>query len=64
MLPGGLQQQRLIAVEKVVIEEALNIAHGNVVEAARLLHIGRGSLRCKMRRHGLTREEPARVSVA
>ncbi len=54
----------LVAVEKVVIEEALNIAHGNVVEAARLLHIGRGSLRCKMRRHGLTREEPARVSVA
>src|SRR5438093_7920466 len=54
----------LIAVEKVVIEEALNLAHGNVVEAARLLHIGRGSLRCKMRRHGLTREEPARVSVA
>ena len=54
----------LVAVEKVVIEEALNVAHGNVVEAARLLHIGRGSLRCKMRRHGLAREEPARVSVA
>jgi transcriptional regulator with PAS, ATPase and Fis domain len=59
--PEGIS---LVAVEKVVIEEALNLAHGNVVEAARLLHIGRGSLRCKMRRHGLTREEPARVSVA
>jgi two-component system, NtrC family, response regulator AtoC len=54
----------LIAVEKIVIEEALSVARGNVVEAARLLHIGRGSLRCKMRRHGLTREEPARASVA
>ncbi len=54
----------LVAVEKVVIEEALNRTHGNVVEAARLLHIGRGSLRCKMRRHGISREEPARVSVA
>jgi len=59
--PEGIS---LVAVEKVVIEEALNLAHGNVVEAARLLHIGRGSLRCKMRRHGLTREEPARASVA
>ncbi len=54
----------LVAVEKVVIEEALTRTHGNVVEAARLLHIGRGSLRCKMRRHGLTREEPSRVGVA
>jgi transcriptional regulator with PAS, ATPase and Fis domain len=53
----------LVAVEKVVIEEALSVAHGNVVEAARLLHIGRGSLRCKMRRHGISREEPSRVGV-
>jgi len=59
--PEGIS---LVAVEKVVIEEALNLARGNVVEAARLLHIGRGSLRCKMRRHGLTREEPVRASVA
>jgi len=51
----------LVAVEKAVIEGALTRAHGNVVEAARLLHIGRGSLRCKMRRHGLGKEEPARV---
>jgi transcriptional regulator with PAS, ATPase and Fis domain len=54
----------LVAIEKVVIEEALTRTHGNVVEAARLLHIGRGSLRCKMRRHGLSREEPSRVGVA
>jgi len=59
--PEGIS---LVAVEKIVIEEALSVTRGNVVEAARLLHIGRGSLRCKMRRHGLTREEPARVSVA
>ena len=54
----------LLQVEKAVIEGALTRTHGNVVEAARLLHIGRGSLRCKMRRHGLSREEPARVGVA
>jgi two-component system, NtrC family, response regulator AtoC len=54
----------LVAVEKAVIEGALTRTHGNVVEAARLLHIGRGSLRCKMRRHGLSREEPVRAGVA
>jgi two-component system, NtrC family, response regulator AtoC len=54
----------LVAVEKAVIEGALARTHGNVVEAARLLHIGRGSLRCKMRRHGLSREEPVRAGVA
>jgi len=46
-----------------VILGALARTHGNVVEAARLLHIGRGSLRCKMRRHGLGREEPVRVGA-
>ncbi len=45
----------LIAVERAVIEAALTRAHGNVVETARLLRIGRGSLRSKMRRHGLDR---------
>ncbi len=54
----------LIAVEKAVIEGALARTQGNVVEAARLLHIGRGSLRCKMRRHGLGREEPSNLVVA
>jgi DNA-binding NtrC family response regulator len=54
----------LLQVEKAVIEGALARTHGNVVEAAKLLHVGRGSLRCKMRRHGLSREEPARVGVA
>jgi len=54
----------LVAVERAVIEGALARSHGNVVEAARLLHIGRGSLRCKMRRHSLDREEPTRLSVA
>jgi DNA-binding NtrC family response regulator len=43
----------LVAVERAVIEAALARSNGNVVEAARLLHIGRGSLRSKMRRHGL-----------
>ena len=55
----------LLAVEKAVIEGALARTQGNVVEAARLLHIGRGSLRCKMRRHGLgEKEEIRRVVVA
>jgi len=53
----------LVAVEKAVILGALARTHGNVVEAARLLHIGRGSLRCKMRRHGLGREEPVQVGA-
>ncbi|HEV8129275.1 MAG TPA: sigma-54 dependent transcriptional regulator, partial [Candidatus Eisenbacteria bacterium] len=56
----------LIALEKAAIESALEKSAGNVVEAARLLHIGRGSLRCKMRRHGIGRareEQPeARIS--
>ncbi|MBI4364519.1 MAG: sigma 54-interacting transcriptional regulator, partial [Candidatus Latescibacteria bacterium] len=43
----------LVAVERAVIQAALARSNGNVVEAARLLHIGRGSLRSKMRRHGL-----------
>jgi two-component system response regulator AtoC len=53
----------LVAVERAVIEGALARTRGNVVEAARLLHIGRGSLRCKMRRHGLGRPQPDPVTV-
>ncbi len=45
----------LPAVERAVIQAALDRASGNVVEAARLLKIGRGSLRSKMRRHGIER---------
>jgi len=54
----------LIGVERAVIEAALARTGGNVVEAARLLHIGRGSLRSKMRRHGLGKELPAPLRVA
>jgi DNA-binding NtrC family response regulator len=55
----------LVALEKAAIESALEKSSGNVVEAARLLHIGRGSLRCKMRRHGIGRgrEESAEERV-
>ena len=55
----------LLALEKAAIEGALEKSSGNVVEAARLLHIGRGSLRCKMRRHGIgrPREEKSPVRV-
>ncbi|MEK7317001.1 MAG: sigma-54 dependent transcriptional regulator [Candidatus Eisenbacteria bacterium] len=48
----------LDTLEKAAIEGALTRTGGNVVEAAKLLHIGRGSLRCKMRRHRIDRTEP------
>jgi len=56
----------LVALEKAAIESALEKSSGNVVEAARLLHIGRGSLRCKMRRHGIgrAREEQSEVRIS
>jgi len=46
-----------------VIQAALDRADGNVVEAARLLKIGRGSLRSKMRRHGIDRPRERRVGT-
>jgi two-component system response regulator AtoC len=54
----------LLMVERAVIEATLARTRGNVVEAARLLRIGRGSLRSKMKRHGLGREtqQPLRVA--
>jgi DNA-binding NtrC family response regulator len=48
----------LLALEKAAIVGALDRTGGNVVEAAKLLHVGRGSLRCKMRRHKIDRTEP------
>jgi DNA-binding NtrC family response regulator len=52
----------LVTLEKAAIEGALTRTGGNVVEAAKLLHIGRGSLRCKMRRHRIDRTEPRPVA--
>ena len=54
----------LPAVERAVIQAALDRASGNVVEAARLLKIGRGSLRSKMRRHGIERPRERRLGTA
>jgi len=51
----------LPAVERAVIQAALDRSSGNVVEAARLLKIGRGSLRSKMRRHGIDRPRERRA---
>src|SRR2546426_112891 len=56
--PQGVSLQ---AVERAVIQAALDRADGNVVEAARLLKIGRGSLRSKMRRHGIERPRERRA---
>jgi DNA-binding NtrC family response regulator len=53
----------LPAVERAVIQAALDRADGNVVEAARLLKIGRGSLRSKMRRHGIDRPRERRAGT-
>jgi DNA-binding NtrC family response regulator len=53
----------LPSVERAVIQAALDRASGNVVEAARLLKIGRGSLRSKMRRHGIDRPRERRDGV-
>jgi DNA-binding NtrC family response regulator len=51
--PEGIS---LGVVERKLIEAALHASEGNVAEAARLLHIGRGKLRTKMRQHGLKAE--------
>ncbi|HEY7727162.1 MAG TPA: sigma-54 dependent transcriptional regulator [Candidatus Eisenbacteria bacterium] len=51
-------------IERAVIEAALARTSGNVVEAARLLKIGRGSLRSKMKRHGLGQETRVPLRVA
>jgi len=54
----------LPSVERAVIQAALDRASGNVVEAARLLKIGRGSLRSKMRRHGIERPRERQADVS
>ncbi len=54
----------LPSVERAVIQAALDRASGNVVEAARLLKIGRGSLRSKMRRHGIDRPRERGAGVS
>jgi len=54
----------LPSVERAVIQAALDRASGNVVEAARLLKIGRGSLRSKMRRHGIDRPRERHAGVS
>ncbi len=43
----------LDTVERKVIETALERTRGNVMEAARLLRVGRGALRYKIVKHGL-----------
>jgi len=53
----------LPSVERAVIQAALDRAQGNVVEAARLLKIGRGSLRSKMRRHDIDRPRERHLTL-
>ena len=48
--PEGIS---LALVERRLVEAALETAHCNVTEAARLLGVGRGKLRTMIRRHGI-----------
>ncbi len=53
MPPNGVP---LDAVEKAIIVAALARAGGNVTRAAGLLKVGRGTLRYKMKKHGIAAE--------
>ncbi|PWB80934.1 MAG: sigma-54-dependent Fis family transcriptional regulator, partial [Candidatus Methylomirabilota bacterium] len=44
-------------VERELIRQALDLADGNVTEAARKLNIGREALRYRIQKHGITRPE-------
>ena len=55
--PGGAQpgdELNLSAAERRMILQALERSGGNVSEAARLLGLGRGALRTRMVRHGIS----------
>ena len=54
MPSGGVP---LEAVEKALIEAALAQSEGNVTRAAGLLKVGRGTLRYKMKKHGIDADE-------
>jgi DNA-binding NtrC family response regulator len=41
-------------IERAALLEAMHAAEGNVSEAARLLHLGRGALRYRLARHGMS----------
>jgi len=67
-LPLKEQEERIVidlpsggvpleAVEKALIEAALAQSEGNVTRAAGLLKVGRGTLRYKMKKHGIDADE-------
>ena len=53
LIPGILP---LGEAERILIERALTLTHGNVVQAAKMLHISRDKLRYKIRKHQLSSE--------
>jgi len=57
MPPGGVP---LEAVEKALIAAALARSDGNVTRAAGLLKVGRGTLRYKMKKHGIAADASER----
>jgi DNA-binding NtrC family response regulator len=58
--PGGIS---LEMIEKKVIEEILKRTRGNVLKAARLLSISRGSLRYKMLKYDIDSKSFQRKSL-
>lgn len=53
LIPGILP---LDEAERILIERALSVTHGNVVQAARVLQVSRDKLRYKIRKHNLSAE--------
>lgn len=53
-IPGVLP---LDEAERILIERALSQTHGNVVQAARVLHVSRDRLRYKIKKHNLEEKD-------
>jgi DNA-binding NtrC family response regulator len=58
-VPPGSLREATAALEKRMIVDSLERAHGNRSEAARQLGIGRPQLYSKMEEHGITTRGPA-----
>jgi len=57
--PGELHAR----LQRLLLQWAMNVCGGNRIRAATLLGIGRGSLRAKLRRHGLDSLPPAQPAA-
>jgi two-component system, NtrC family, response regulator AtoC len=57
--PAAGASRRLDEVERELLVQALEKTAGNVTQAARLLGVSRDTLRYRIQKHGLGRDEPA-----